>query len=377
MEESTVSNNHTAGFGGGIMNVSFGYITISTSMISGNTTDQSSAGIDNRADLFIYQSLISGNVAAIAGGGIGNSANLTMVNSTVSGNEANSTSGVGVNFNTIIVHCTIVDNTSISSTGAALNVHHSAILEIKNSIVALDTPFDCSGSGTIDATGENLDSDGTCAGFSITDDPLIGPLADNGGPTFTHALLSSSPALDVATDCEDTNGILVEYDQRFASRPGGPECDLGAYEDSTVFIPPPPPIMLITPTRTVYWCKGILGIIILDSGFLRIQLSTPELPAGTYAATVGKYDFTCNTYYDEYPDRLFCDGPKGEPGTYATLIVYDPLGIPFCEQTFGIPIKDKPDESETTKCSKYLEGEPCIADPACKWDYDNGKCVNK
>ena len=57
-------------------------------------------------------------------------------------------------------------------------------------------------------------------------DPLLGPLQDNGGPTFTHALLPGSPAIDhiPAENCE------VTTDQRGVARPQGAACDIGAYE---------------------------------------------------------------------------------------------------------------------------------------------------
>ena len=56
-------------------------------------------------------------------------------------------------------------------------------------------------------------------------DPLLGPLADNGGPTQTHALLAGSPAID-----HSDNLTCPPTDQRGVSRPQGPACDTGAYE---------------------------------------------------------------------------------------------------------------------------------------------------
>ena len=43
------------------------------------------------------------------------------------------------------------------------------------------------------------DNGGGCLtgpGDQINTDPVLGPLQDNGGPTFTHALLPDSPAID-------------------------------------------------------------------------------------------------------------------------------------------------------------------------------------
>ena len=68
-----------------------------------------------------------------------------------------------------------------------------------------------------------MDSDGTC-GFTLTADPLLGPLQDNGGPTLTHALSSSSPAID-----SGDNTYCPSTDQRGVERSDG-ACDIGAYE---------------------------------------------------------------------------------------------------------------------------------------------------
>ena len=75
-------------------------------------------------------------------------------------------------------------------------------------------------------SGVNIDTDGTC-GVEQTHAPaaiFLGPLADNGGPTHTHALLPQSPAIDAAT------GACPPNDQRDFGRPVGAGCDVGAYE---------------------------------------------------------------------------------------------------------------------------------------------------
>jgi hypothetical protein len=105
-----------------------------------------------------------------------------------------------------------------------------------DSIVAYNGANNCA--GTLTSNGYNLDSGSTC-GFSatgdITDtDPLLGPLADNGGDTLTHALLDGSPAID--------QGICVAgitTDQRGEDRPKGTTCDIGAFEadGGAVYLP--------------------------------------------------------------------------------------------------------------------------------------------
>jgi hypothetical protein len=75
------------------------------------------------------------------------------------------------------------------------------------------------GSGISNTNGNQVGTSGSPI------DPRIGPLANNGGPTRTHALLAGSPAIDAASaaDCPAT-------DQRGVSRPQGTGCDIGSYE---------------------------------------------------------------------------------------------------------------------------------------------------
>jgi hypothetical protein len=65
----------------------------------------------------------------------------------------------------------------------------------------------------------------TGPGDQVNTDPMVGPLAENGGPTLTHALLTGSPAIDAGDDA-----VCPATDQRGVSRPQGVACDIGAYE---------------------------------------------------------------------------------------------------------------------------------------------------
>lgn len=71
-------------------------------------------------------------------------------------------------------------------------------------------------------------------------DPLLGPLQDNGGPTFTHALLAGSPAIDTGNPALlGSGGSACEAtDQRGVARPQGSACDIGAYEATFQSVPP-------------------------------------------------------------------------------------------------------------------------------------------
>jgi hypothetical protein len=89
-------------------------------------------------------------------------------------------------------------------------------------------------SASISSNGYTIESPGDTCGFdqptdqvSISAEALkLGPLADNGGPTMTHALLPGSVAIDVIPAVMSR----VSEDQRGQPRPGDTMCDVGAFE---------------------------------------------------------------------------------------------------------------------------------------------------
>jgi hypothetical protein len=231
MNNLTVTGGNASGSGGseggGIEN--YGTLNLSDATISGNTAGLHGGGLSNRGSMTIDRSTISGNSAASEGGGVINHSGntLTIRNSTLSGNSAASGGGVHVFGTTTIDSVTFSGNTG-SSAGGALYVNGSTT--VRNSILANSNgSVDCfNAGGTLTDGGHNLvETPGTCtfsAGTSITgSDPLLGPLANNGGGTKTHALLGGSPAIDAG----DTTFTV---DQRGVTRPQDGTDDIGAYE---------------------------------------------------------------------------------------------------------------------------------------------------
>jgi hypothetical protein len=102
-------------------------------------------------------------------------------------------------------NCTVNGNNADSGGG----IYNLAAVTLTNSIVANNSVGNCADSRIILSLGHNLFNDETCnsAESDIIADPLLGPLADNGGPTETHALLPGSPAIDAGENesCPETD----------------------------------------------------------------------------------------------------------------------------------------------------------------------------
>jgi predicted outer membrane repeat protein len=237
------SGNSAGVEGGAIITANASNLTISNSTFSGNSAVGGGA-IFNSNTLTISDSTFSGNSAGI-GGAIYSGGNTTISNSTFSGNSA--TGGSGSTGGAIykragtfaIVNSTLTGNVSPTGAGIYVNANFSAPV-LKSTLLAgqIGGP-DCSGAITSD--GYNLDDDGSC-GFNQTGDQsdvtsaasFLGPLANNGGPTQTIALLTGSTAIDAIplSACTDANGNPVITDQRGITRPQGAtgNCDIGAFE---------------------------------------------------------------------------------------------------------------------------------------------------
>jgi predicted outer membrane repeat protein len=258
--DCTISGNFSAPGGGGIVGGVGTLLTVANSTISGNSTGRSGGGISLSVSGLvpgssIVNSTISGNSAGTTGGGIGGGGgDLSIVNSTVSGNSAG-TSGGGIFTSTTslrVANSTITGN-SAPSGGGIDNDGQSSVVEISNTILnagALGENIFNNG-GTVTSDGYNLSSDDgggylTGPGDQINTDPLLGPLQDNGGPTFTHALLPGSPAIDAG----DPNFSPPPFnDQRGCSfdRVFNGRIDTGSFETQPPRRPCPTPRPRPTP----------------------------------------------------------------------------------------------------------------------------------
>jgi hypothetical protein len=189
------------------------------------------------------RSTISGNYAVSGGGGIDNllDGTLDLVNSTISSNEADRGGGILNQDFVTITNCTLSHNRAGDS-GGGINNHGTLIMD--NTIVANSHPNDCTlniehGAATVIASYSLFEDsiEDACYvpnGFygNITGvDPLLGELADNSGPTKTHALHRLSPAVNAGDDdlAVDPDGSPLATDQRGKLR-RWIRVDIGAYE---------------------------------------------------------------------------------------------------------------------------------------------------
>ncbi|MCU0497142.1 MAG: CSLREA domain-containing protein [Anaerolineae bacterium] len=292
-------DNGAAGFGngGGLRNSSKNdFVALENVQVTGNTTSLSGGGLSIASRAQIRNVSVNGNVASSNGGGINldggvditveimgstiysntqtgdfNSgagifaiSRVLLFNSTISGNFANGDGGglyigaVGPDAGSLIMgNTTIVENeadldedySGVIPQGGGLRLVSPLTYNLGNNIIAynvdnsLNGGDDCArSSGTISGTYNIVQFVGNCT-FSGTGDvtsvdPMLNPLNNNGGSTFTHSLMVGSPAIDTAnpTGCRNPYNQPLHADQRNYTRVfdgdanGSFVCDRGSVE---------------------------------------------------------------------------------------------------------------------------------------------------
>ncbi len=224
---STVAGNRARCGGGGILNL--GTMTLNASTVSDNAVapgcpnsrgynEATGGGISNVGTLTINRATVTANFAGTApcpscnraaiGGGIYNVGTLSVAQSTVSANHLDPPGyGGGIFGLATLTASLLADN------GASLSPDCTEIASGGHNLIE-------------DATGCAISGDAT--GNIIGVDPGLGPLRDNGGPTFTRAIGRASPAVGAGPPAGSDN--CGPADQRGVPRPQGQGCDVGAYE---------------------------------------------------------------------------------------------------------------------------------------------------
>lgn len=245
--ERVVIRNNESFRGAGLDNE--GSVIMTNSVLADNVARGVAAGLRNIGTATLNGVTIAGNAAHFLGGGIYTEGTLSVTNSTMSGNAVRTvvdggpvSDGPGgaiyVNkYGTLpsivtLTNVTIADNTAASGAGG-IYAAEAAEVRVQNILIAGSSVANCS--RQLLSLGHNLESGDSCgfttSGDRINTDPKLGSLQDNGGPTWTRALLAGSPAIDAGT-----SGGCPSTDQRGAYRPkdgngnGTAICDIGAYE---------------------------------------------------------------------------------------------------------------------------------------------------
>jgi hypothetical protein len=257
-----ITDNKSTTFGGAGIYSSSGTMMLTDCTIA-NNMGAGAGGIRNFAALTMTGCTVANNEAtdSSTSGGINhNSGTLTLSNSTISGNKANNSTGTNgggvlLGSNATLTSCTITNNQAAGSNSAGGVIYpFGGTVTVTNTIIAGNTgtsgaTADVNGGccNTFTSGGYNLIGDDTGgSGFSGTADqvgtsgsplnPKLDGLADNGGPTQTHKLLSGSPALDkgkafgLTTDQRETGFNRTLDAGGIANANGGDGTDIGAYE---------------------------------------------------------------------------------------------------------------------------------------------------
>src|SRR5436190_636012 len=277
VRNSIVRYNHALGGGGGISNLFFpgsgghAILTVINSVVSNNTSSSygaSGGGIHNTGEASITNSTLSNNNSTRSGGAVSNRNSLTVRHSTLSGNNA------------------FKGGTIANYTGATLQIGNTALK------VSTFSPSISNISGTITSNGYNLINDSGGGFFTATGDqtntePMLGPLQDNGGPTFTHELLTGSPAVDAGNPsftpppANDQRGPLYQRVSNGRIDIGSVELQPAPPTPTPTGTPSPTPTATVptsTPTPTPFFVR------LLWEGFDAVS-APPALPPGWVSST--------------------------------------------------------------------------------------------
>lgn len=249
IDGTTIDNNSVRGEGGGIATTTAAGVpvTITNSTISNNTASVTGGGLGNGGGISttgnqgvinITNSTISGNRADNNGGGAylitpaGGTGNATLTSVTISNNFAdndNNGSGAGGGFAQSVEAVTLRNTIVAGNFNSITSVRD----DISGSVIS-SSSFNLVGDGT-GSTGltNGINSNQVGAGAGAIN-PQLGPLANNGGPTQTHAIGTNSPGYDKGSafgSTRDQRGTARPFDNMFVPpAPGGDNSDIGAYE---------------------------------------------------------------------------------------------------------------------------------------------------
>lgn len=223
VEESTLSGN-TAGYfgGGGVLRAKYD-LQVRNSTISGNSAGEINGGLVLYSDLSYGGQITSDDRGTRL-------RNILIDFTTITANGAPDIGGLGIASDiSIPINASLISgNTAETDPDIGFEPESLAQADLNFSLVGVDST---SGTLNFDAVSSTL----------LGQDPLLGALADNGGPTFTHLPAANSPVVDAVTTGSVGCGDVVTNDQRGEARPSDAGCEAGSVERGVLPPPPPPP----------------------------------------------------------------------------------------------------------------------------------------
>jgi len=241
LDSCTIEDNTCGDDGAGIRNFQ-GSLNMQRSTLSNNVSPSFGGGISSNGTVSIIQSTFKENTADGNGGGIRSFGGVVEIeNSTFWGNDANRGGGISASTAATLNHCTLMNNAATSEGGGIRMDGDTATLEnslVANNAAPLGPDLGTNG-GIYLSNGYNFISDTTASNWlpqagdqlgntNLPLDPVVQSLDNNGGPTETVALDLGGPCIDLANP-----GSVLTSDQRGESRPDNGRSDIGAFEYQT------------------------------------------------------------------------------------------------------------------------------------------------
>ena len=344
----TVSNctftaNEASVGGGGMYNNAAGPTVTHCTFASNSAATNGGGMYNNVASPTVTSCTFFGN-AALSGGGMANaSGSPTVTNCTFSNNSASRDGGAYFNWRSspTITNCTLTANSATNNGGGMFNFASSPLIA---NCILWDNVGGQITSGTPIVTYSCVQG-GYAGEGNIDADPLLSPLADNGGPTWTHALASNSPAYAIPESAGGGNwNGAPDTDQRGQSRATTGYRAMGALEDEYIA---PPPVVVAAVSVKNHGPAGDLGIAIPLAGGVEPRLGGP-------ARLVVTFD------QDIY-------GSGGLPADDVTLSAGTVEAVTIDGNAVTVDIVGIPDATVLTVAFSGIEsdaGQPC-ADTLC------------
>ena len=324
IEDTTLSGN-SSGYGGAVHASDVADLTIRRSTISANNAIAAGGGVvvESSGNFLSENNTIADNTSEGVGGGVVvESTPFTIEETTISGNTAEPGGGAGV----FVDNAPIIlpPDASVIAGGLAGLIENSIVADGQMPDIAPSAVTDADivvASGSVNVNYSLVETPGVAPGWNdlgtniIGQDPQLGPLQDNGGPTFTKAPAPTSPVIDAG---DPAFAPPPTTDQRGLPRVSGAEIDMGSVELQVVVLVPGS-FQFASPTYSVSE-GGDVTITVNREGGIDGAVSVNVTVTGGTATTGADYTFAGTTL-------TWADGETG-PKTFVIPALADLLFEP-------------------------------------------------